>query len=99
MLFISNHVLLLLFPCYTLILLVDFSLIVIVLQPEEGEREAGETDEQFEERVLNRRAAQLFAAMRPKLAAGNELAFNDLAPRHNNRKQVRLYNHILESCG
>ncbi|RVE50126.1 hypothetical protein evm_005149 [Chilo suppressalis] len=55
---------------------------------EEGEREAGETDEQFEERVLNRRAAQLFAAMRPKLAAGLQLGFNDLAPRHNNRKQV-----------
>ncbi|XP_037296888.1 double-strand-break repair protein rad21 homolog isoform X1 [Manduca sexta] len=55
---------------------------------EEGEREAGETDEQFEERVLNRRAAQLFAVMRPKLAAGLELSFTDLAPRHNNRKQV-----------
>ncbi|XP_028161894.1 double-strand-break repair protein rad21 homolog isoform X1 [Ostrinia furnacalis] len=55
---------------------------------EEGEREAGETDEQFEERVLNRRAAQLFAVMRPKLAAGLRLAFVDLAPAHNNRKQV-----------
>lgn len=57
-------------------------------QAEEGEREAGETDEQFEERVLNRRAAQLFAVMRPKLAAGLALAFTELAPRHNNRKQV-----------
>ncbi|KAL0831956.1 hypothetical protein ABMA28_001459 [Loxostege sticticalis] len=55
---------------------------------EEGEREAGETDEQFEERVLNRRAAQLFAVMRPKIAAGMQLTFVDLAPRHNNRKQV-----------
>lgn len=58
-------------------------------QAEEGEREAGETDEQFEERVLNRRAAQLFAVMRPKIAAGMQLTFVDLAPRHNNRKQVR----------
>ncbi|XP_073952538.1 RAD21 cohesin complex component verthandi isoform X2 [Choristoneura fumiferana] len=66
----------------------DYDLPPSVENPEEGEREAGETDEQFEERVLNRRAAQLFAAMRPKLAAGNELAFNELAPRHNNRKQV-----------
>lgn len=59
-----------------------------LLQPEEGEREAGETEEQFEERVLNRRAAQLFSAVRAKLAAGDCLAFADLAPRHNTRKQV-----------
>ena len=52
-------------------------------------REAGETEEQYEERVLNRRAAQLFTAMRPKLAAHRVLDFADLAPRHNNRKQVR----------
>lgn len=55
---------------------------------EEGEREVGETDEQFEERVLNRRAAQLFAVMKPKLSDGLQLPFSDLAPRHNNRKQV-----------
>ncbi|CAB3235458.1 unnamed protein product [Arctia plantaginis] len=55
---------------------------------EDGEREAGETDEQFEERVLNRRAAQLFAVMKPKLAMGLQLTFTELAPRHNNRKQV-----------
>ncbi|XP_049870628.1 double-strand-break repair protein rad21 homolog isoform X2 [Pectinophora gossypiella] len=66
----------------------DYDLPLSVEHPEEGEREAGETDEQFEERVLNRRAAQLFTAMRPKLAAGLELSFSDLAPRHNNRKQV-----------
>lgn len=55
---------------------------------DDGEREAGETDEQFEQRVLNRRAAQLFAVMRPKIAAGMTLGFADLAPRHNNKKQV-----------
>lgn len=62
---------------------------------EEGEREVGETDEQFEERVLNRRAAQLFAVMKPKLADGMHLPFDDLAPRHNNRKQVNnsSFNH------
>ncbi|CAG4982667.1 unnamed protein product [Parnassius apollo] len=52
------------------------------------EREAGETEEQFSERVLNRRAAQLFAAMRPALAARRSLAFADVAPPHNTRKQV-----------
>ncbi|XP_048004141.1 double-strand-break repair protein rad21 homolog isoform X2 [Leguminivora glycinivorella] len=66
----------------------DYDLPPSVENGEEGEREAGETDEQFEERVLNRRAAQLFAVMRPKLAAGLQLGFDDLAPRHNNRKQV-----------
>ncbi|XP_063542864.1 double-strand-break repair protein rad21 homolog [Cydia strobilella] len=66
----------------------DYDLPPSVENGEEGEREAGETDEQFEERVLNRRAAQLFAVMRPKLAADLQLAFTELAPRHNNRKQV-----------
>lgn len=64
---------------------------------EEGEREAGETDEQFEERVLNRRAAQLFAVMKPKLAEGLQLSFNELAPRHNNRKQVTTFLVLLQN--
>ncbi|XP_068623261.1 double-strand-break repair protein rad21 homolog isoform X2 [Battus philenor] len=66
----------------------DYDLPLSVENGEEGSREAGETEEQFSERVLNRRAAQLFAAMRPKLAPGNTLTFLDLAPRHNNRKQA-----------
>ncbi|GBP47954.1 Double-strand-break repair protein rad21 homolog [Eumeta japonica] len=66
----------------------DYDLPPSVEHPDEGEREAGETDEQFEERVLNRRAAQLFAQMRPRLTSGTHIAFRDLAPPHNNRKQV-----------
>nr|XP_049692870.1 double-strand-break repair protein rad21 homolog isoform X1 [Helicoverpa armigera]XP_049692871.1 double-strand-break repair protein rad21 homolog isoform X1 [Helicoverpa armigera] len=66
----------------------DYDLPLTPDNADEGEREAGETDEQFEERVLNRRAAQLFAVMKPKLSAGLQLSFTDLAPRHNNRKQV-----------
>ncbi|XP_039750249.1 uncharacterized protein LOC120626690 isoform X2 [Pararge aegeria] len=69
----------------------DYDLPLSVENPEESEREAreaGETEEQFEERVLNRRAAQLFSAMRPKLVTGLELSFAELAPRHNIRKQV-----------
>ncbi|XP_053605988.1 double-strand-break repair protein rad21 homolog isoform X2 [Plodia interpunctella] len=54
----------------------------------EASREAGETDEQFSERALNRRAAQLLAAVRPRLPPGLALCFADLAPPHNNRKQV-----------
>ncbi|KAJ2947398.1 hypothetical protein O0L34_g17175 [Tuta absoluta] len=66
----------------------DYDLPLSNEQAEEGEREAGETDEQFEERVLNRRAAQLFAVLRPKLVSRAQLGFAELAPRHNNRKQV-----------
>ncbi|XP_013161645.1 PREDICTED: double-strand-break repair protein rad21 homolog isoform X1 [Papilio xuthus] len=66
----------------------DYDLPLSVENGEEGSREAGETEEQFSERVLNRRAAQLFAVMRPRLAAGDALTFIDLAPPHNNRKQV-----------
>ncbi|CAH0723863.1 unnamed protein product, partial [Brenthis ino] len=69
----------------------DYDLPLSVENPEEAPsetREAGETEEQYEERVLNRRAAQLFAAMRAKLAAGRALAFIEIAPTHNNRKQV-----------
>ncbi|XP_050666844.1 double-strand-break repair protein rad21 homolog isoform X2 [Leptidea sinapis] len=55
----------------------------------EGEwREAGETEQQFEERVLNRRAEQLFSLMKPRLLAQNNIMFADLAPPHNNKKQV-----------
>ncbi|XP_045496422.1 double-strand-break repair protein rad21 homolog isoform X1 [Colias croceus] len=70
----------------------DYDLPLSVENGEEGRggewREAGETEEQFEERVLNRRAAQLFALMRPRLHAHDALSFADLAPPHNNRKQV-----------
>ncbi|KAG7309962.1 hypothetical protein JYU34_004477 [Plutella xylostella] len=66
----------------------DYDLPPSVENTDENEREAGETDEQFEERVLNRRAAQLFTVMRPRLAAAERLAFRDLAPTHNLRKQV-----------
>ncbi|CAK1543929.1 unnamed protein product [Leptosia nina] len=70
----------------------DYDLPLSVENPEEGRdsewREAGETDEQFEERVLNRRAAQLFSLMKPKLLAEPSITFVDLAPRHNTRKQV-----------
>lgn len=66
----------------------DYDLPPSVEHTEEGERQADETDEQFEERVLNRRAAQMFAVMKPKLLQGKELTFSEVAPRHNNKKQV-----------
>lgn len=67
----------------------DYDLPPSVEHHEQEEREVGETDEQFSERVLNRRAAQLFNLIKPKLMEENSsITFIELAPRHNNRKQV-----------
>ncbi|XP_077288258.1 RAD21 cohesin complex component verthandi [Arctopsyche grandis] len=46
-----------------------------------------ETDEQFEERVLNKRATQLFAQMRSKLVERGQLYLSEMTHR-NKRKQV-----------
>lgn len=48
-----------------------------------------ETDEQFEERVLNKRAFQVFTQVRTKLQNSDQLYFSDMCHRHN-RKQVRF---------
>lgn len=46
-----------------------------------------ETDEQFEERVLNKRAAQVFNSVKTKLLPLDKLLFTEVTIRHN-RKQV-----------
>lgn len=46
-----------------------------------------ETDEQFEERVLNKRAAQVFNSVKSKLLPLDKLLFTEITIRHN-RKQV-----------
>lgn len=46
-----------------------------------------ETDEQFEERVLNKRAAQMFVAVRTRMQKSDSLYLSDLTIK-NNRKQV-----------
>lgn len=46
-----------------------------------------ETDEQFEERVLNKRAAQVFHSVKTKLLPTDKLLFTEVTIRHN-RKQV-----------
>lgn len=48
-----------------------------------------ETIEQFEERVLNKRAAQLFVSVRSRLLKTDEMVLSDMTHR-NNKKQVRL---------
>lgn len=51
-----------------------------------------ETDEQFEERVLNKRAAQMFVSVRARLQKQDSIQLSDMTYR-NNRKQVN-YIHI-----
>lgn len=51
------------------------------------EQMVDETDEQFEERVLNKRAAQLFMSVKTKFQKQDQLYISDMA-RNNNRKQV-----------
>lgn len=46
-----------------------------------------ETDEQFEERVLNKRAAQMFVSVRGRLQKQDSIQLSDMTYR-NNRKQV-----------
>lgn len=53
------------------------------------EQQVDETIEQFEERVLNKRAAQLFVSVRSRLLKTDEMVLSDMTHR-NNKKQVRL---------
>lgn len=46
-----------------------------------------ETDEQFEERVLNKRAAQMFVTVRARLQKQDSIQLSEMTYR-NNRKQV-----------
>lgn len=49
-----------------------------------------ETDEQFEERVLNKRAAQMFVAVRTRMLKTDNLYLSDMTVK-NNRKQVNWF--------
>lgn len=54
-----------------------------------------ETDEQFEERVLNKRAYQMFTVVRSKLQNANQITFSEMCHR-NSRKQVfNLFGNLL----
>lgn len=49
-----------------------------------------ETDEQFEERVLNKRAAQMFSAVKSKVNRDEQIYLSDMTLR-NTRKQVSFF--------
>lgn len=48
-----------------------------------------ETDEQFEERVLNKRAAQMFVSVRARMQKVDSIYLSEMTVK-NNRKQVRI---------
>lgn len=48
-----------------------------------------ETDEQFEERVLNKRAAQMFVSVKARLQKKDNIYLSEMTHR-NSRKQVCL---------
>lgn len=57
-------------------------------QPQPGEeQQENETDEQFEERVLNKRAAQMFVAVRSRLNKKDPIYLSEMTYK-NNRKQA-----------
>lgn len=64
--------------------------IVGLLQAEE--QQVDETDEQFEERVLNKRAYQMFTVVRQKLQQQDQLTLSDMCHR-NTKKQVSFTRH------
>lgn len=55
---------------------------------QEDEQQVDESDEQFEERVLNKRAYQMFTVVRSKLKNTNQITLTEMCFR-NTRKQVR----------
>lgn len=64
----------------------DFPQSVGVHQPGDEQME-NETDEQFEERVLNKRAAQMFVSVRSRLQKNDTLMLSEMTHR-NSRKQA-----------
>lgn len=62
------------------------------MQQPGDEQMENETDEQFEERVLNKRAAQMFVSVRARLQKQDSIQLSDMTYR-NNRKQVIWYFH------
>lgn len=61
----------------------------ISIQQPGDEQMENETDEQFEERVLNKRAAQMFVSVRARLQKQDSIQLSDMTYR-NNRKQVNF---------
>lgn len=63
-------------------------LVIIYFQTEEQQQD--ETDEQFEERVLNKRAYQMFTVVRQRLQNTSQITLTEMCFK-NTKKQVNLF--------
>uniref|UniRef100_A0A1Y1N7N5 Rad21/Rec8-like protein N-terminal domain-containing protein n=1 Tax=Photinus pyralis TaxID=7054 RepID=A0A1Y1N7N5_PHOPY len=59
------------------------------------EQMENETDEQFEERVLNKRAFQVFTQVRSKLHNTDKLYFTDMCMRHSRKQAAQKFYSLL----
>lgn len=67
-----------------------FELVFLNQQQPGDEQMENETDEQFEERVLNKRAAQMFVSVRARMQKVDSIYLSEMTVK-NNRKQVRPF--------
>uniref|UniRef100_A0A1Q3FXL7 Putative sister chromatid cohesion complex cohesin subunit n=2 Tax=Culex tarsalis TaxID=7177 RepID=A0A1Q3FXL7_CULTA len=59
------------------------------------EQQVDETIEQFEERVLNKRAAQLFVSVRSRLLKTEEMVLSDMTHRNNKKQAAQKFYSLL----
>ncbi|XP_060526179.1 double-strand-break repair protein rad21 homolog isoform X2 [Cylas formicarius] len=59
------------------------------------EQQVDETDEQFEERVLNKRAYQLFLAVRTRLQQSNQMTLTEVCHRNNKKQAAQKFYSLL----
>lgn len=69
---------------------------MFLLQQPGDEQMENETDEQFEERVLNKRAAQMFVSVRARLQKQDSIHLSEMTYR-NNRKQVIIIHALFQN--
>ncbi|KAJ8909811.1 hypothetical protein NQ315_015304, partial [Exocentrus adspersus] len=59
------------------------------------EQQVDETDEQFEERVLNKRAYQMFTVVRQKLQQQDQLTLSEMCHRNNKKQAAQKFYSLL----
>lgn len=59
------------------------------------EQQVDETIEQFEERVLNKRAAQLFVSVRSRLLKTDDMVLSDMTHRNNKKQAAQKFYSLL----
>lgn len=83
--------------CVGVLVLIGKLVLFCVNQQPGDEQLENETDEQFEERVLNKRAAQMFVSVRARMQTVDHMYLSEMTQR-NNRKQVSVNVQVLHVC-